>query len=83
MGRKARTSDGKEREWKPNERHWLYMRGFKDGAGAHAIRPDHKDLDDYTAGYQAGFDARIKAAKKHAKLVGFKPNILRLAKRDR
>ncbi|MDA4133395.1 MAG: hypothetical protein OK454_09785 [Thaumarchaeota archaeon] len=83
MGRKAKGLDGKEREWRPNERHWLYMRGFKDGAGVRAIRPDHRDISDYMAGYKAGYLARVKAATAHAKKVGYKPTILRLAKKDR
>ena len=83
MGRKAKDMNGKGRDWMPQERHWLYMRGFKDGASALHIRPDHKDIDDYNAGYKAGVDARVKAAIRHQKLVGYKPSILRLTKRDR
>jgi hypothetical protein len=82
QGRKPKDHNGKTREWTSQELHWLYMRGFKDGAGCTAMRPDHKDLDAYNDGYADGFAARSKAAKKHAKKVGYKPTILRAVKAE-
>jgi len=80
-GRKPKGPDGKEREWTPWERSQLFRRGFMDGAGCHAMRPDHKDLQDYADGYTQGYQARSRAMARHAKKVGYVPNILRLSKR--
>lgn len=78
--RLAKGSDGKERPWMKSEKYMLFMRGWRDGAGGHAIRKDHEDIQEYERGYQTGYGARHLAAANAAKRLKYKPEILRLAK---
>lgn len=78
--RLAKGADGKERPWNKGERFHLFMRGWKDGAGGHVIRPDHTDIQEYERGYQTGYGARAFAAEAAAKRLRYKQSILRLSK---
>jgi hypothetical protein len=71
---------GNERQWTPYELHNLYMRGWRDGAGASGERLNHSDVPEYAQGAKDGSEARIAAAAKAAKRLKYKPNILRIAK---
>jgi hypothetical protein len=75
--RLAKGADGVERPWTKDEKFMLFMRGWKDGAGCHAIR--HPDIQEYERGYQTGYGARAFAADAAAKRLRYKPSILRLA----
>jgi hypothetical protein len=79
--RLAKGSDGVERPWTKDEKYVLFMRGWRDGAGTHAMRKDHEDVQEYARGYQAGYDARVFAASSAAKRIKYKPRVLRLATR--
>jgi hypothetical protein len=78
--RLAKGADGKERPWTPEELFQLYMRGWRDGAGGHAMRKDHDDILEYEHGYSDGRIAWGVAAARACKKLKYEPSVLRLAK---
>jgi len=64
-----------KKEFSKNERYMLYCRGFGDGAAVRAKR--HIDIFDYDEGYDAGFKSRCEACAEFAKIIDYKPTILR------
>ncbi len=60
----------------------LYARGFSDGAGVHAMRPDHQGHPSYDNGYEDGRTARSKAVSEYCKEIGYKPNFFRTQAED-
>lgn len=70
-------TDPEPRDWKPVERHMLFVRGFGDGACFKAMA--HDDHCDYVAGYEEGRTARGIAIADFDAAVGYVPTVLRLA----
>lgn len=66
-----------ERDWTKKECFHLYVRGFRDGAGARTKRKDHVGLGPYDRGYTDGLKAARDAAQNEAKRLDYKPEILR------
>jgi hypothetical protein len=77
--RLAKGRNGVERPWTKSEKYHLFMLGWRDGAGAHAMRKDHEDVQEYERGYQTGHEARRLAAAGACKRLRYTPSILRLA----
>ena len=76
----TRLPDGTmvDRQWFPSELYHLYARGFRSGAGGHAMRPDHQGLLAYDRGYEDGQKATREAVGAYAKEIGYEPSILRV-----
>ena len=70
-------TDSEPREWSAGEKYQLYIRGFKDGASARAVRDDHEGHPSYDRGYEEGRSAANAAISTYAKEIGYTPNILR------
>jgi len=68
--RRAQSLGGVEREWTPAEKFQLYIRGFKDGAGARVQRIEESKLSFYREGYEAGDRARDRVIVGYAMKVG-------------
>jgi hypothetical protein len=81
--RLAKGSDGVERKWEPSELFQLYSRGWLDGANGAVMRPDHLDVPEYSDGYVQGYRARGNALYKACKRLKYKPEVLRLAKKEK
>jgi hypothetical protein len=75
----TRQPDGTlvDRPWFPSELYHLYARGFRNGSGGHAMRPDHQGLLAYDRGYEDGRRATQEAVAAYAREIGYEPSILR------
>lgn len=61
------------------EKYMLYVRGFRDGAGVHAMRANHGGLEAYERGYADGIRARQEHVHRFCEELGYEPEILRTA----
>lgn len=77
FNRLSQSFNGASREWSPNEKYQLYVRGFRDGAAIRAMQ--HPGLGAYELGYAEGQQSRRLAANSYAIRIGHEPTILRTA----
>ncbi len=70
-----------DRSTQEANRYHVFARGWRDGAGSHAMRPDHMNHPtlavDYEAGYASGRDAYSNAMTAASARLGYVPCVLR------
>ena len=70
-------------EKRPGARYHGYMKGWHDGAGVKAIRPELANDADYLEGYRDGRLAGREAARVAGERLGYKPLVLKAAGDDK
>ncbi len=73
----SKLAESDPRPMSPRGQSYLFIRGFKQGAGALAQDPQSKDFAAYQRGYKEGYQAASKATFAFNQEVGYVPSILR------
>lgn len=64
-----------DKQWAPEEKYMLFIRGFHDGTRGRD--PRHADAVPYMEGYNTGLTAAVKATVDYCTKIGFTPSVLR------